>query len=139
MQKYLTRETPGILFRHSSVNEATDDTVEYYHETNPEIGGGKFKLDVGNECNLLLDLAEQMEADDMAGHTTEAIRSIVSRVAEFEELETEPCEACKGKGWLNCNTGNDDHPKMEIQRCDACEKYASDAEARTAHGREAKQ
>ena len=44
---------------------------------------------------------------------------------------TEPleCPACGGKGWLFCDTGNDQSPAWQIQRCDACEKYESDQAA----------
>ena len=45
------------------------------------------------------------------------------------ESETVPCEACGGNGWLRVNAGNDQKPKHEIQRCDACEQYASDEAA----------
>ncbi len=44
---------------------------------------------------------------------------------------TEPseCPACDGRGWLLCNTGNDQSPACEVQRCDACEQYESDLTA----------
>ena len=44
---------------------------------------------------------------------------------------TEPleCPACSGRGWLLCNTGNDQSPACQIQCCDACEKYESDQAA----------
>ena len=47
------------------------------------------------------------------------------------EVETaiEPCEACGGDGWLRVNVGNDQKPKHQIQRCDACEQFASDEAA----------
>ena len=43
-----------------------------------------------------------------------------------------PCEACGGKGWLKFNVGDDQLPKYEIQRCDACELYDNDQQAQTA-------
>ena len=38
-----------------------------------------------------------------------------------------PCEACHGRGWLLMF--NTDRRVSEIQRCDACDRYASDEEA----------
>ncbi len=40
-----------------------------------------------------------------------------------------PCEGCGGKGWLDCNTGNDQSPKRETQRCDLCRQYDTDQDA----------
>jgi hypothetical protein len=60
-------------------------------------------------------------------------------IANPEEIEVEltesPCEACDGVGWRQFNIGNDQSPKYEIQRCDACEQYASDEAAREAADR----
>jgi len=39
------------------------------------------------------------------------------------------CEACNGNGWLFANTGNDQSPCYQVQRCDACEQYESDEAA----------
>lgn len=38
------------------------------------------------------------------------------------------CRACSGKGWLVLF--NTDAEALELQRCDACERFASDADAR---------
>lgn len=48
-----------------------------------------WKLDVGAECNRLLDFADELDSPLNADRYTirDAIRSIVSRVIEFEELE----------------------------------------------------
>ncbi|MGO9199196.1 MAG: hypothetical protein ACLQM8_01495 [Limisphaerales bacterium] len=43
--------------------------------------------------------------------------------------QQKPCEACKGKGWFFFNTGNDQSPRYEIQRCDVCEQYPGDLAA----------
>jgi hypothetical protein len=49
------------------------------------------------------------------------------------ELATEPlCEACDGVGWRQFNVGTDQSPKLEIQRCDACERYGTDQAAQEA-------
>ena len=58
-------------------------------------------------------------------------------IATRDEIEVEsatqpPCEACNDLGWLECNVGNDQSPKYEIQRCDACERYHSDQAAQEA-------
>jgi hypothetical protein len=47
-------------------------------------------------------------------------------------IEKKACEACKVKGWLLCDTGNDAAPKFEVQRCDVCKKFNNDDEARKA-------
>jgi hypothetical protein len=41
-------------------------------------------------------------------------------------MSEQACEACDGKGWVICNTGNDQSPEHQIQRCDACERYDND-------------
>jgi hypothetical protein len=51
------------------------------------------------------------------------------------EVETLTCEACDGKGWLQCDVGNDQSPQYEIQRCDACKRYDSDQAAQEAAAR----
>jgi len=58
-------------------------------------------------------------------------------IATQDEIEVEsatepPCEACQGTGWRQCNVGNDQSPKLEIQRCDACERYGTDQAAQEA-------
>ena len=45
------------------------------------------------------------------------------------ESENEPCEACGGDGWLRVNVGSEQKPQHQIQRCDACEQFASDEAA----------
>jgi len=51
----------------------------------------EWKLDVGKECNLLLELSQRHKlspaAEDIA--LSEAIESIVERLADFEDLDTE--------------------------------------------------
>lgn len=87
MPKYLTRQSPCLA---GNISEHPDDKA--------------WKLDVGAECNMLLELADELEratqgsADEVA--TVGAIRNLVDRVAQFEELETEPeeedTEECNG-------------------------------------------
>ena len=58
-----------------------------------EMSGAVWQLDVGAECNRLLGYAEACEVGSMGfGETAQLakdIRSIVNRVAEFEELSHE--------------------------------------------------
>lgn len=42
------------------------------------------------------------------------------------------CTACGGKGWYLWDTGNDQLPRLEFQRCDVCEQYDSDLAAKKA-------
>lgn len=51
---------------------------------------------------------------------------------EVESATQSPCEACDDKGWLECNVGNDQSPKYQIQRCDQCERFDSDQAAQEA-------
>lgn len=96
--RYLTRQTPFIKIE----PETLPDGDEMYSGVKPpgtgihhEYGGPAWKLDVGAECNRLLELADaiaQYAPVDTIGLKTsdpETIRSIVERVANFEELETE--------------------------------------------------
>ncbi len=89
--KYLTRESPGIVIEEGDWNEGNPT----YSHPNNQFGGNAWKLDVGAECNVLLDLASElgMMAEDVldtSPHVSgKAIRSIVQRVAEFENLEVE--------------------------------------------------
>lgn len=46
-----------------------------------------------------------------------------------------PCDACRDNGWLVCLVDHDPH-RPEIQRCDHCQRFESDDEARTAAGDE---
>lgn len=68
-----------------------DETGELHEET-------VWKLDVGEECNQALHLAELIEQGKVgpfeglratANSIAENLRSLVARVAEFEDLETE--------------------------------------------------
>lgn len=91
MKKFLTRKSPSAhLYDKEEV----------------------WKFDVGVECNRLLELADKLEANQIGFHNTpmisiqneytDAIRSIVRRVAHFEFLEYEPevveCPRCDGSG-----------------------------------------
>ena len=42
-------------------------------------------------------------------------------------MSAEKCEACKGEGVLLVD--KDHSGKLEIQRCDTCDKFASDNDA----------
>lgn len=79
--KYLTRKTPGVTV----TNETGLDEEYTYKGKRGRAGGGEsWKLDVGAECNTLLRLASVSTAA-----TAQTLRSIVARVANFEELEKE--------------------------------------------------
>ncbi len=43
--------------------------------------------------------------------------------------EPPPCQSCGGKGWFFLDTGNEQSPRYEIQRCDVCEQFDSDIAA----------
>jgi hypothetical protein len=93
--KYLTRQSPGVVI----IDECPLDVTYRYQGRRGTAGGGEVgKLDVGQECNLLLSLAANLEKNTVGFHVrmqatqneyADAIRSVVARVAEFEELETE--------------------------------------------------
>jgi hypothetical protein len=74
--KYRTRQSP----------ENTPDSLR----TNLD-AEATWKLDVGAECNRLLEFADELDAPLNADRhqIRDDIRSIVARVAHFEELETE--------------------------------------------------
>ena len=52
-------------------------------------------------------------------------------------MSEQKCEACDGKGWVIRNTGNDQSPEHQIQRCDACERYDQAACEAVIHAAEA--
>jgi hypothetical protein len=87
-------------------------------------------------------------SDQQAEQAVDLINKVLQRepfglsaqlIATRDEIEVDAsiCEACQGNGWLQCNTGNDQSPQCEIQRCDACETYDSDDAARKAAATEA--
>ena len=82
-------------------------------------------------------------AEEQAAQAIALINQILQRepfglaaqlIATPDEIEVEnsTCEACDGVGWLRCNVGNDQSPKIEILRCDACEIYQNDKAAQEA-------
>jgi len=85
-------------------------------------------------------------SDEQADQAIELINSVLQRepfglgaqlIATPDEIEVEstdesPCPACDDKGWVRCNVGNDQSPKYQIQRCDACERIGSDEAAQEA-------
>lgn len=85
-------------------------------------------------------------AEEQAAQAIDLINVVLQRepfglsaqlIATRDEIEvesaTEPrCEACDGAGWIRCNVGNDQSPRSEIQRCDACERYDNDQAAQEA-------
>jgi hypothetical protein len=84
--------------------------------------------------------------EEQAQEAVELINAVLQReplglsaqlIATPDEIEVQStfCEACEGKGWVECNTGNDANPKFQIQRCDACEQYDNDAQAEEAAAR----
>src|ERR1035441_2253837 len=68
-------------------------------------------------------------------HTDQCI--YCGKSAEDDAIENTPCGsdqpvscgACNGKGWLWCIAEGDHPPREEIQRCDACQKFANDQAA----------
>ena len=83
--------------------------------------------------------------DEQATHAVLLINTVLQRepfglsaqiFAAPDEIEVvltdSPCEACDDKGWVQCNIGNDQSPRYQIQRCDACERFDSDLAAQEA-------
>jgi hypothetical protein len=68
-------------------------------------------------------------------HTDQCI--YCGKSAQDDAIENTPCGsdqpiscgACGGKGWLWCIAEGDHPPREEIQRCDACQKFANDQAA----------
>jgi hypothetical protein len=84
--RYLTRKSLHINFEPV---EAKGETFKFYYSDDNSKSGEVWKLDVGSQCNALLNLAELLESRGHDKFQTQALRSLVARVAEFEELETE--------------------------------------------------
>jgi hypothetical protein len=83
--KYLTRESKGVVVH----KETSGDD---FYTRDGEGGDEAWKLGVGAECNRLLKLADECKRNSYNPKMQQdeaAIRSIVARVAEFEELEAE--------------------------------------------------
>ena len=78
--KYLTRNSPGIELLKEN------DHDEIYRHAKGE--SAAWKLDVGAECNVLLEAKENF-GNRWPGELCMAVESLVARVADFEELETE--------------------------------------------------
>jgi hypothetical protein len=65
-------------------------------------------------------------------HTDQCI--YCGKSAQDDAIENPPCGAdqpvscgaCDGKGWLWCIAEGDHPPREEVQRCDACQKFAND-------------
>lgn len=72
-ERYLTRETPGIVPGETDLD---------------------WKLDVGAACNRVLEHAEELDAaadrSADAAQLVSDLRSLVERVATFEELQCAP-------------------------------------------------
>jgi hypothetical protein len=47
----------------------------------------------------------------------------------MSEINKQTCSACGDKGWLWCIVEGDHPPREEIQRCDACRRFAHDQAA----------
>ena len=76
-EKYLTRNSPGLtLFKENEHDE-------YYRHADGRRGAEAWKLDVGAECNVLLEAKENF-GDRWPGEVCLAVESLVQRVAETE-------------------------------------------------------
>ena len=86
--RYLTRSSPGV-----SVHATCGPDAEDWYEYHDALGGPEWALDVGEECNTALEVAQELELDAQDAGVTScaaaALRSLVRRVAEFEDLQTE--------------------------------------------------
>jgi hypothetical protein len=90
MPKYLTRESKGVVIIHDKAAGNNRRLYEVKHDDS--YGGPAWKLDVGAECNRMLNYADSMEPmcpTSPFQDIPKTIRSIVARVASFEELEVE--------------------------------------------------
>lgn len=92
-ERYLTRQTPGVVCHHDPLLELDEG-----YTFNGEPGDLAWKLDIGAECNRLLDYADNIEGHVMGFHSPDlsiaqlqaTLRSLVERVATFEELTPAP-------------------------------------------------
>lgn len=86
MPKYLTRQSKCICIVRDG-DETYEGDLGF-----SGIGGPTYKLDVGAQCNLLLEMADDYDEmpDNASKLKSDALRAIVARVAEFESLESEP-------------------------------------------------
>lgn len=85
--RYLTRNSPGI-----TLATFGDSPTEQYFSADGRHGGEAWKLDVGAECNRLLDFADELDHPLNADRHSvrDDIRSLVERVATFEGLGLTP-------------------------------------------------
>jgi hypothetical protein len=98
--RYLTKESPSGLLddyrkgesdkEHMSSPDGCHPDCPACAEENEWNEGNAWQLDVGAQLNRLLDLVELGPDRDIDEEDKKAILSIVSRVAEFGELESEP-------------------------------------------------
>ena len=92
---YLTRASKGLRLVGSPVEG-------FYEVDEPQIQSGEvWQLDVGHECNIVLNQADFLQglnanADHPDVIAAEAMRSLVTRVAEFEDLNLDYNAACNG-------------------------------------------
>ncbi len=99
MSKYLTRQSPGIeLYQENEHDECYRHIAPDGMLGNGRHGAEAWKLDVGAECNRLIEFSEAIkETKGLCGtgdpkadaQIVADIDSLVQRVADFEELETE--------------------------------------------------
>jgi len=83
----LTRRTPGVVVDTPPGINKPHQTYQGPHGER----GEAWQLDVGAECNLALEHCEHQELFvDHDPQAVAAIRSLVSRVIDFESLPTQP-------------------------------------------------
>lgn len=91
--RFLTRESADVEI----IPAEHPDLESYFVTGNTGQGGEAWKLDVGSQCNLLLDMADDLEITGTSMYSekltnqqaTEMLRALAFRVSEFEELEVE--------------------------------------------------
>lgn len=100
-KRYLTRDSnPELLDSYRRRSRDHWSGPDGCHEDCPACNEERmfnedaaWRLDLGEQCNRLLDHADTLEKFERVLHREQVIkdiRSLVERVAKFEELEVEP-------------------------------------------------
>src|ERR1022692_886471 len=88
-----------------------------------------------NKRNKTMNQPSKPKTHLFSPHTDQCI--YCGKSAQDDAIENTPCGsdqpvscgACGGKDWLWCIGEGDHPPREQIQRCDACQKFANDQAA----------